>query len=170
MSEPDGVVVVGRITAVFGVRGEVRVHSLTDPPENLCEYRPWMLADSAGVWGECEPMGVRGHGRGLIARFKGVDDRDAAQALVGRDVAVRRSELPPTEAGEHYWIDLIGLRVVTTEGCELGAVSHLMETGANDVLVVQGDRERLIPYLPGQVVMEVRTQDRCIVVDWDPEF
>ena len=77
---------------------------------------------------------------------------------------------PPTEAGEHYWIDLIGLRVVTTEGCELGAVSHLMETGANDVLVVQGDRERLIPYLPGQVVMEVRTQDRCIVVDWDPEF
>ncbi|MCA8976539.1 MAG: ribosome maturation factor RimM [Planctomycetes bacterium] len=166
----DEVLVVGRVTAVFGVKGEVRVHSLTDPPDNLRKYRPWLLGADGEDWLEHSPSAVRRHGKGLLARFDGVEDRDRAAALVGRQIAIRRSQLPAADEDEYYWIDLIGLDVVTIDGRALGAVDHLMETGANDVLVVRGERERLIPFLREQVVKEVDREARRIVVDWDPEF
>ena len=162
-------IVVGRVGAAFGVKGEVHVHSLTDPPDNLVEYSPWYLS-SGDDWVERTPATVRGHGRGLVAKFQGVADRDDAVSLVGRDIAVRRDQLAETGEDEHYWVDLLGMTVVTTTGMELGKVEQLMETGANDVLVVQGDRERLIPYLPGDVVKAVRHESACIEVDWDPDF
>ena len=169
MSGADDLVVVGRVTTVFGVRGAVKVHSLTDPPGNLCDYRPWHLGREDD-WKEQSPRSVREHGRGLVAEFDGVVDRDQAMGLVGREIAVPRSELPETDEDEFYWVDLVGLRVVTTDGRELGRVDHLIETGANDVLVVQGERERLIPFLPGQVVTAVRPEDGLMEVDWDPDF
>ena len=162
-------VVVGRVGAVFGVRGEVRVHSLTDPPENLCDYQPWYLWGGSG-WVERDPTSVRGHGRGLVAQFAGIADRDAALSLVGSEIAVRRDQLAATADDEYYWVDLLGMRVVTIDGVELGKVDRLMETGANDVLVVLGDRERLIPFLPGDVVKVVHRESGCIEVDWDPDF
>ena len=162
-------VVVGRITAVFGVRGEVKLQSLTDPPDNLCNYRPWFVG-AEGAWRECDPGSVRPHGRSLVASFEGVTDRDEAAALVGKEIAIARAQLPATDEGEFYWIDLVGLQVVTVGGQPLGTVDHLLETGANDVLVVKGDRERLIPYLPGQVVKAIRPEVGLVEVDWDPEF
>ena len=163
-------VVVGRLTAAFGVRGGVKVQSLTDPPENLCHYRPWFLATRDGGWEERSPSDVRSHGKGLVASFEGVADRDGAEALAGRAIAVSRAQLPEPEEDEWYWVDLVGLRVVTTGGLELGRVDHLVETGANDVLVVQGDRERLIPFLPGDVVTRVSPEQGLVEVDWDPDF
>jgi len=163
------VVVVGRISGVYGVRGWVRVRSYTEPRENILRYSPWLLKSSDG-WRSCALEEGRPHGKGIVVRLAGYEDRERAAALIGVEVAVRREQLPPLPAGEYYWADLIGLEVVTREGVSLGRIDHLLETGANDVLVVQGERERLIPYLPEQVVLGVDLDGGVMRVDWDPEF
>ena len=167
--DPGDLVQVGRVTGAFGVLGWVRVVSWCEPPDNLLTYSPWYLR-LRDEWTVCRLEEGRGHGKGVVARLEGCNDRDQAQALGGAAVAVRRSQLPDPGTGEFYWADLIGLRVVGAGGRDLGRVSGLIETGANDVLVVQGDRERLIPYLPGQVVLEVDLDAKRIRVDWDPDF
>src|SRR5262249_1882882 len=122
---------------------------------------------------ETEIAGARGreHGKGLIAALPQVEDRDAAMALVGAEIWVRRSALPRAKRGEYYWVDLEGLDVVCADGVGLGKVSHLFSTGANDVLVVRdGERERLIPFVLGQFVQDVDLDSARITVDWDPDF
>lgn len=165
----DDFVVIGKITGVFGVRGGLKVYSYTEPHANILNYSPWYFA-TAGAWVKHEVRDGHAKGAGVIAFLTDCTDRDAAAALVHTEVAVRRSQLPPAAAGEYYWSDLIGLRVVTVKGVVLGQVTQLLETGANDVLVVQGERERMIPYLPAQVVREVSMARGEIVVDWDPDF
>jgi 16S rRNA processing protein RimM len=121
---------------------------------------------------EFEVAAAQGHeqGKGMVAKLPGCDDRDAAAKLVGATIRVPRSALPKAKRGEYYWTDLEGLDVVTVEGVDLGKVSHLFATGANDVLVVHGERERLIPFVTGQFVKEVDLKSGRITVDWDPEF
>ncbi len=160
---------MGRITGLYGVRGWVKVYSYTEPREAIIGYSPWQV-NVGGEWHEMEVAEGRKHGKGIIVRLEGYTDRDAAARLMGADIACYRSQLPQTAPGEYYWADLVGLKVVTLEGRELGRVEGLMETGANDVLVVKGDRERLIPYLTGEVVMEVDLARRRMRVDWDPDF
>ncbi len=104
-----------------------------------------------------------------MARLDGVTDRDAAAALAGCDVGVARDALPALDDGEYYWSDLIGLEVRSVDGVALGTVARMMETGANDVLVVDGERERLVPYLPGRVVRSVDLEAGTIEVDWHVE-
>ena len=162
-------VALGQVSGVFGVRGWVKVFSHTSPPTNILSYSPWYLG-AEGCWEAFEVLEGQSHGKGLIVRLAGVQDREQAANLVGRIVAVYRAQLPEPEAGEYYWTDLQGLRVQTTGGVELGRVDHLFETGANDVLVVQGDRERLIPYVWGEVICSVDLEAGLMVVDWDPEF
>lgn len=162
-------VVVGRVAAVFGVRGWVKVMSETEPRENILDYAPWYLARN-GAWEPRELVEGRAHGKGVVARLDGCDDRDTAASLVGCDIAVPRERLPEPAPGEYYWTDLVGLAVRTVDGVELGRVDHLLETGANDVLVVVGERERLIPLLFDQVVRQIDLQGGTITVDWDPEF
>ena len=159
---------LGRIAGVFGLRGELKVESFTEPREGICAYQPWLM-EQRGVTTERRLASGRRHGNGVVVTFDGVTDRDQALALRGATIAVRRAQLPPPAAGQHYWFDLEGLRVETMDGVALGEVSHLLETGANDVLVVRGDRERLLPYVPA-VVREVDLAAGSIRVDWDPEF
>lgn len=167
--DPANPVVVGRISALYGVRGWVKVFSHTDPRDNILHYQPW-LVNINGAWQSLEHVEGRIHQQGIVARLDGYDDRDAASTLLGCDIAVRPEQLAVLPPGEYYWSELIGLKVITTEGVELGAVEKLLETGSNDVLVVQGERERLIPYLQGQVVVKVDKEAGYMVVDWDPEF
>ena len=111
------------------------------------------------------------HGKGLVVGLRDYTDRDQARSLIGLEIAVPRAELPAPEEGEYYWADLVGLKVETTEGQILGTVDHLIETGANDVLVVHGeDRERLIPFVADQVIRRVDLAAGLIQVDWDPDF
>jgi 16S rRNA processing protein RimM len=161
----DQQIQVGRVGAAHGVRGWVRVHSDTDPPENILRYRPWQVGDKTLTVVE----GQR-HGKALIVRFDGVEARDAAAALTGTTVSVRRSQLPPPRQDEFYWVDLEGLAVQTPQGVALGTVSHLFATGANDVLVVTGERERLVPFIWGDVVRDVDFARGLVTVDWDPSF
>ncbi len=163
--QSDRPIVLGRIAGLYGVRGWVRVFSETDPRENILRYSPWLLEGAAHVVVE-----GRRHGKGLVVRLEGCEDRDQAAALIGRDICVRRDQLPPARPDEFYWADLEGLDVRTVAGKPLGRVSHLFDTGANDVLVVKGDRERLLPFVWDDIVKDVDLASGTITVDWDPEF
>lgn len=166
--EPEQLVVVGEIAGVYGVKGWSRIRSYTQPLENIFDYRPWSIGEK-GAWSEIRVTEGRRQGRGLVAKIAGIDDRDTAAGLLGKLIAVRRDQLPD-QAGEFYWTDLEGLAVATREGVQLGVVDHLIETGANDVLVVKGDRDRLIPFIRDRVVVEIDVQAGRMVVDWDPDF
>lgn len=162
-------VVLGRVVGAHGVRGWVKVYSHTDPRENILDYSPWYL-DTGDEWRAARLLNGRRRGKGLVARLDGCDDRETARQLLDAVIAVDRSQLPALESGEYYWTDLIGLRVVNQAGVDLGSVEHLMETGSNDVLVVVGESERLVPYLPGDVVLEVDLSMGVLRVDWDADL
>jgi 16S rRNA processing protein RimM len=174
-SRPDGdehserLVVVGRIEGAFGLAGWVRVSSHTRPRDNLLAYDPWYLG-SEPSWREARVAETRSAPGKLFARIAGIEDRDAARALTGQDIAVRRRQFGPPQAGEYYWFDLIGLQVIDADGRDLGRVAALRETGANDVLVVEGETRILIPFVAGRVVREVDLDRGIIHVDWSTEY
>ena len=160
---------MGQVAGLFGIKGWVKIHSYTDPREGILDYSPWFLREESG-WEAHEVLTGRLQGKTLVVHLKGFDDRDRAAELLRCDIAIQREQLPELEEDEFYWNDLQGLRVVNLEGEDLGRVSHLFETGANAVLVVKGDRERLIPYSWGEAVRKVDLDAGLMVVDWDPEF
>jgi 16S rRNA processing protein RimM len=164
-------VLVGRIVGLYGVQGWLKIESWTEPRTQIFKYQPWLLEKAPGEVTEVAGITGRPQGKGLICQLPGVDGRDAAAALVGQDIHVARELLPPPGRDEYYWVDLEGLEVVTTEGVPLGRVSHLFATGANDVVVVRdGTRERLVPFVQGTYVRSVDLSGGRMVVDWDPEF
>lgn len=120
-----------------------------------------------GVWQAAQVEEGKRHGKSIIACFEGVADRDEAAGFVGCDIAISRDELPVADAGSYYWADLEGLRVMHRDGTELGNVAYLLETGANDVLVVEGERERLIPFIADKVILDVDLEKGVIIVDWE---
>lgn len=160
---------MGRIAGPYGVKGWLRVITYTGQAGNLLDYTPWYLHRD-GTWQACALLEGRPHGKGLVARLAECGDRAAAEALAGTEIGIYREQLPPAARGEYYWSDLLGARVVTLEGRDLGRVDHLLETGANDVLVVKGERERLIPFVQGTVIASVDLAAGEIRVDWDAEF
>jgi len=162
----DRLLLVGKIVGLHGVDGWIKLESYTEPRLRIFSYMPWLV-------GGKEISGAQGReqGKGLIGKLPGCDDRDTAAALIGAEIKVQRSALPQPKRGEYYWADLEGLEVVTVDGVGLGKVSHLFATGANDVLVVRdGERERLIPYVAKQFVQQVDLEAGRITVDWDPDF
>ncbi len=165
----DEMVVMGRVAGLFGVRGWLKIHSDAEPREGILDYSPWFIK-RAGVWEKHELQAGHPQGKGVVAQLRNFADRDQAAELLGCDIAVRRDQLPELPAGEYYWNDLQGLRVENLDGVELGRISHLIETGANDVIVVTGERERLIPYTRGIAVRRVDLAAGLMIVDWDPDF
>jgi 16S rRNA processing protein RimM len=168
-SHADRRIVIGRISGLFGVRGWVKLFSYTDPMTNLLEFSELQLG-SGGKWRPAVLAEGRSQGKTLVGRFEGVTDRDQAAGLVGADIAIRRDQLPEPKADEVYWTDLIGLAVVNVHGEALGTVDRLLETGANDVLVLRGDRERLVPFVRGAVVKDIDQEAGRITVDWDRDY
>jgi 16S rRNA processing protein RimM len=169
-------IILGKVGAVYGVKGWLKVHSFTDETEAILDYFPWSLKLGNNTQ-SVDITDWRKHSNNLIVKVAGIDDRDVAQKLVGSEIIVAENVLPELPEGDFYWRDLIGMVVVTTNGYNLGSVSEIMETGANDVLVVKanpndgfGQKERLIPYLADQVVISVSAETKQICVDWDPGF
>lgn len=169
MREAARRIAVGKVSGVYGVKGWLRIYSYTQPRENILNYSPWFLAKDGEFEEYCLVAGQR-QGKGVFARLEGVDSREEAACLCGGQILIAREQLPPTSRGEYYWADLVGLKVYTSTGVFLGEVRDLMETGANDVLVVQGERERLIPFIQGQVIKTIDLEEGVIFVDWDPDF
>lgn len=159
---------MGRILAPHGVRGWVKIRPFTESVDGLLDYSPWWIG-RAGAWEAGVAVEGRAHGEFLVARLEGVADRDAAERFKGLEIAVGREDLPPLAPGEWYWTDLEGLAVRTVGGHDLGRVAQVVATGANDVLVVQGERERLVPIIDS-VVREVDIPGGFVIVDWDPDF
>ena len=170
----EDLVVLGKIVSVHGVRGEVKVYSFTDPVDNVLDYRRWTLRRDNEVK-QVELAGGRLQGKVLVAKLKGLDDREVARSYAGFEICVARSELPELSEGEFYWYQLEGLSVIDQAGQLLGKIDHLFETGANDVMVVKpspgslDDRERLLPYT-GQCVLSIDLAAGEMRVDWDADF
>jgi len=162
-------ITLGRINGHFGVKGWVKIYSHTQPKEQIVKYSPWLLKQG-GEWHSIKVLEGKAHGKTVIARLEGVDSRELAESLIGAEIAINRNQMQAPAEGEYYWLDLIGLRAQNLAGEDLGEVINLMETGANDVLVVRGERERLIPFVQGQFIKEVDLDSGKIRVDWDPEF
>jgi 16S rRNA processing protein RimM len=160
-------VVVGEVSGVFGVKGWIKVYSFTSPKENILTYSPWLLRKGSDVK-TVEVLDGNLQGKAVVAWLSGINDRDTAVSLNGYEIVIDASLLPEPEKGEYYWRDLIGLKVETEQGIALGVVDYLLETGANDVLVVKdGDKERLIPFLQGQFVKHINLETGLMIVDWN---
>lgn len=167
-------VVMGRVGAPFGIKGWVKVHSFAEPPENLLDYLEFEVETPTGlqtlIFDE-----IKAQGKGFVGLIKGCEVREQTGAYTGCELLVSKALLPDLDEG-FYWHELEGLRVVTVAGEVLGSVHHLMETGANDVLVVRGDEhsvdreERLLPWIPEQVVVDVDLEAGIIKVDWDKDY
>ncbi|MEP0203318.1 MAG: ribosome maturation factor RimM [Halioglobus sp.] len=175
--DPDEWLLAGKITGCHGIKGWVKIHSFTEPMENFLGFGGWMLNDREGLRPICFDTGKR-QGKGLVAHIKGVDDRTLAESFKGYKVWIARASLPSLDDGEYYWSQLQGLQVWCGEGESkvlLGVVDYLIDTGANDVLVIKAcegsldERERLIPYLVGDVVTRVGLDEAVIEVDWYPD-
>lgn len=160
----------GKISGVFGIKGWVKVYSLTEPRENILNYSPWILKKDNKTKEVHVDSGKR-QGKSVVACLDNISDRDTAELFTGWEILIRKSQLPKPAEGEFYWSDLVGLSVETEAGINLGIVDHLIETGANDVLVVNDDKtERLIPFLLEQTVKKVDLDNKLMIVDWDPDF
>jgi 16S rRNA processing protein RimM len=160
-------VTLGRISGVHGVKGWVKVHSYTEPRENIAGFGVWIVS-RRGAASALEVEDSRSGGGHVLAKLKGIDDRDEARGWIGAEIAVERAALPQCAPGEYYWADLEGLEVRTLGGEALGKVDHLLATGSNDVLVL--DRAgRLIPFVPGSVIRSVDLDAGVIVADWQDE-
>ena len=159
---------MGRVAAPYSVRGWVKVQPYTEYLDSLLDYPVWHLSRDDG-WQTYRVLEGRPQGHYLVASLEGVEDRDMAQGLRGMEIAVPRAELPAADEDEYYWNDLVGLEVVNAEGVGLGRVSGLLETGSHDVLRVEAERERLIPFAD-PIVLRVDLEAGRIVVDWQPDY
>jgi 16S rRNA processing protein RimM len=170
----DDLMVIGKIVSVHGIRGEVKVFSFTDPIDNLLDYTSWTLRRD-GESRQIELASGRLQNKVLVAKLKGLDDREEARLLAGFEICVPRSLLPDLTDGEYYWYQLHGLKVIDQLGQLLGRIDHLLETGANDVMVIKpcadslDDRERLLPYT-GQCVLAIDLVAGEMQVEWDADF
>ncbi len=162
-SEP---VVLGRIVGLFGVRGWVKVFSYTEPREAVINYEGLLLARD-GKWQPANVAEGQRHGKSVIARLEGVDDRDQAAALVGSELGLAREQLPEPEDGHYYWSDLIGLKVVRQDGTALGIIDAMLETGTHDVMLLKGEQERLIPFVKDEIVLNVDLSGKLVTVEWE---
>jgi 16S rRNA processing protein RimM len=163
---------LGRIGAPYGIKGWVKMISFTQPRDNLLSYTVF----DAGNGKLLEMDAGKQHGKGLIGHFVGYDTPEAVRELTGTQLLVAADTLPRLDQGDYYWHQLTGLKVVNGAGVVLGRVDSLIETGANDVLVVEAtddsidDRQRLLPWLPEQVVLNVDLDAALMLVDWEPDW
>lgn len=169
MPTADRDIVAAKFGAAHGLKGWLKLHAFTESTEHILDYQPWCIQSPRGELSlVCDAH--RFQGPQLIVHLKGFDTREAIEPLVNQAVLIKANQLPRLPKGEYYWQDLIGLRVTNLEGVELGTVISMMATGANDVLMLDGDAQRCVPYLPKQVIKQVDLIEGSMVVDWPAEF
>lgn len=161
-------VTAGKIGSTYGIQGWLKIHTYTEFGASLFEYKPWYLSSGNDEWNTIEVEDGRIHGNGIIAKLAGISTPEDARLLTGKMIAITRSQLlPKLKKDEYYWSDLVGLTVRNKNGEILGKVMYLMETGSNDVLVIKGDKEHAIPYLPGDIITNINLVKQEMHVDWE---
>lgn len=169
-NKPEPMVIMGRVASAFGIRGWVKIQPFSEFVDSLLEYKTWYLGHENGSWREVNVIKCETHDKTLAVQFPDCPDRNAAEKLKGLLIAVPRSSLPAQDEGEYYWADLIGLTVVNEAGETLGVVAELLDTGANDVLIVRGNGpDILIPFLDS-VIGPVDMAAKTIQVDWSADY
>jgi len=163
-------VIMGRVASAFGIRGWVKIQPFSEFVDSLLDYKTWYVGHENGPWRKVDVVRAETHDKTLAVQFPDCPDRNAAEKLKGLLIAVPRSSLPAQEEGEYYWADLIGMSVVNEAGEALGTVVELLDTGANDVLIVRDKGpDILIPFLTS-VIKHVDVQARIIQVAWSADF
>lgn len=162
-------VVVGQFGTPHGIAGAIKVNSDTDPTSAILNYHPWYI-DLHHAWQVLEPLDVKQQGATLLAFIQNITDRDEVKQFTGHKIAIRRDQLPALPKGEYYWIDLEGMEVINEEGILLGTVDYLFSASCTGVMVVQGTKKHLIPFLQEQYILDVNLDTRVIKVHWDPDF
>jgi len=166
---------LGRFGKVFGIKGWIKLNSYTNPPDNICKYVD-LTAEIAGKQRVLELDEYRAQGNSLVVHVKGYDDPEAAKALCGKGIWIEAKDLPQLPDGEFYWHQLIGLQVINQHGAVFGKIAELLETGANDVLLIEptdgsiDKRKRMIPYLRDSVVKEVDLAAGWMRVEWEADY
>lgn len=184
--ESEKLQILGKVTGYYGVKGWVKLHSYTDPRENIVRYATLRMkrsragrVKSGETWQSIRLDAGKAHGKGVVAHFAGYDSREMAAELIGAELAVYRADFKPAEKNEYYWLDLINLKVVNLEGVALGHVARLLETAANDVLVIRAAQKKggikkadeiLIPYVPELYIKKIDLDAGVITVDWLAEW
>ncbi len=164
----DNDVLVGKIAGVYGIKGWVKIVSYTRPVENILNYKQWFIG-STDKRDQFTVEACKQHGKGFIAKLEGLDDRDKAMELHQQDIVISRDDLPELEPGEYYWHDLIDLEVIDQNQKVLGKISNILETGANDVFEVSGDKKRLIPWVTEVYIQAIDLESGVIQVDWEDD-
>jgi 16S rRNA processing protein RimM len=172
MQEDKSRIIVGRMGGAHGVRGWMKIMSYTRPKENIFTYSPWLLhVDDA--WQEIEIEDSQQRGERLLVKISGIESPEEARVYMNCDIAITREQLPSLNEGEYYWHDLIGLDVFNQDEINLGKISQVTETGANDVLVItqEGDNKKkiLIPLVMDIYVKQVDLIAGTMHVDWQIE-
>ncbi len=162
-------VVVGCFGRPHGIKGFVTVHSYTEPQDNILSYNNWHgFIDKR--WQPLKLLSAQIHSKAIIAQVEGFPERETVARLTHVKIAINKEQLAPLAVGEYYWHQLIGMSVVNQTGFTFGKVIEVMATGANDVLVIKGEKKYLIPYLPNQFILDINEQSQTITVDWDADF
>ncbi|MFT4058684.1 MAG: ribosome maturation factor RimM [Legionella sp.] len=169
MSNQDNWIVVGRFGRPHGVKGSVTVHSFTEPRDNILRYTNWHVPIN-NQWQPIKLLCAEVQNKSIIAQIEGYPERETAARLTNLEISVPQEQLDELKPGEYYWHQLIGMNVVNTQGKPFGKVTEIIPTGSNDVLVVQGEKRHLIPYLPGQFILDISNAQQLITVDWDMDF
>ncbi len=162
-------VIVGRFGRPHGIKGLVTVYSFTEPNDNILSYSDWHAYLNYS-WQPIKVLSVQIHTKSIVAQIEGFSEREAVARLTNVEIAIHKAQLATLAAGEYYWHQLVGMKVINQQGLSFGQVIEVMPTGSNDVLVVQGEKRYLIPYLLGQFIIEIDDKTQTITVDWDMDF
>lgn len=166
---PDDLVVIGRIAGLYGIKGWLKIISYTEPRVNVFSYSPWYL-NRGSAWLKVDVDSGRAHNKGIIVKIKGCDDRTYASPMIDSEIHVSRILFPLASSDEYYWSDLQGLKVCNLQDEVLGIVASMMSNGVQDIMVVRGDIERLIPFVKNHFVISVDLSKKRVIVDWPLEY
>jgi len=157
----DSRILIGQVSGCFGVKGWLKVFSYSDPRENICTYKDWIIDGKL-----YESVHSKKNGKLVVAKLNGVDDKETAQTFIGKKIEIEPQQLANLNKGQYYWRDLVGLTVSNMQGVAFGKVKGMLETGANDVVITKGDRERLIPFIVDKTIIKVDIEQQTLLVDW----
>lgn len=169
MNNQDNWLIIGRFGKPHGIKGFVTVHAFTEPRDNILRYTNWH-AFINNKWQPIKLLSAEVQNKSIIAQIEGYPERETVARLTNVEIAVHREQLEELESGEYYWHQLIGMNVINSKGESFGKVIEIIPTGSNDVLVIQGEKRHLIPYLPGQFILDINSNKQLITVDWDMDF
>ena len=168
--EDDKKIYLGKITGVHGIKGWLKIQSYSSPPENILNYPSWIINNK----GEEDFYSIeqgRKQNNKIVVKLEKIDDRNTAESLINSKIQILRSDLPKLSNENYYWSDLVGLSVLNSEETVIGKIESLIETGANDVMVIitLKDERILIPFVMHEIIKEVNVELNYIKIDWPIE-